>query len=317
MVSPKRICVVIPTRNEAEVIGGVVESIIKGVANSEIKSYKLEIIVVDDSSDETRTVAQSMGCTVIFGGGQGLGAAMYKGLKFAVKRNPDLILAVDGDGQADAQNEIPKFIEEIVVTGADLVVGSRFREKGLIGYPYRWRNRFGIWILSWILRSFTSLELSDSHGGLRAMVPKVAAELEMIGTHTYVQETIIDAAEKGFRIVEVPTSWRIRRIGKSRVVGSIPAYILHTLPVLFLRSSSHLRLLYTIGLGLIFSALGVFVLILVQEGFSWAMLHRAPAFIFIALLLTTGIQFFFFGFILSILKQLKLTVDKIWFSSGE
>ncbi len=75
------------------------------------------------------------------------------------------------------------------------------------------------------------------------MRPAVVAELEMVGTHTYVQETIIDAFEKGFRIIEIPSVWKKRENGKSRVLRSIPLYVFYTLPVLILRSGQHIKLL--------------------------------------------------------------------------
>jgi hypothetical protein len=102
-----------------------------------------------------------------------------------------------------------RFLESIARDEADMVVGSRFLEPGLIQYRYRWRNRFGIFVLVRILRALTGLPLTDSHGGLRAMRPEVVQELDVIGTHTYVQEMLIDAREKGFRIKEVSSGLRV------------------------------------------------------------------------------------------------------------
>ena len=127
------------------------------------------------------------------------------------------------------------------------MLGSRFAREGLVGYRYRSVNLLGTRILTWILRRMTGLPVTDSHGGIRAMVPEVARELQIIGSHTYVQETIVDAFEKGFRIIELPSAWRKRKFGRSRVVGSIPKYIAYTLPVLLLRSGQHIRALYAVG----------------------------------------------------------------------
>jgi hypothetical protein len=121
-----------------------------------------------------------------------------------------------------------RFLEPLERDEADMVVGSRFLESGLVQYRYRWRNRFGIFMLVRILRALTGLPLTDSHGGLRTIRPEVVEELDVIGTHTYVQETIIDAHEKGFRIKEVPSVWYRRTSGSSQVVGSIPKYIMYT-----------------------------------------------------------------------------------------
>jgi len=300
--------VVIPTKNEENTIASVIEEIRD--AFSGLRYDKVEVLITDDSKDETRSRARAVGAHVVNGGGEGLGAAMLRGLKEALYYAPDVIVIIDGDGQTDAKTEIPKFVELIENNQADLVLGSRFRSDDLIHYKYQPVNRFGTKLLIRILNSQTGLNLTDSHGGIRAMTPDVVRELQMIGTHTYVQETIIDAAEKGFRIVELPSVWRPREHGTSRVVGNIPKYVFYTLPILLLRSGHHIRTLYNLGLVLIALAVTYFVYIVVQEGFTFAMGHRTPAFVLIALLISTGMQFFFFGFILQLINQIKRSTDK-------
>jgi len=229
-------------------------------------------------------------------------------LKAAAGSEPDVILSVDGDGQADIVTELPMFLQPVIDDTADLVLGSRFKESGLVDYKYRAKNRLGTRILVGMLKRRTGLPLTDSHGGIRAMHPDVARELEMIGTHTYVQETIVDAHEKGFRIVEIASRWLPRKHGKSRVVQSIPRYVLYTLPVLLVRSGKHVRWLYSMGLLAITLAFVIFTVILAQEGFTYALADRLPGLTLVGLLVTTGLQFFFFGFVLQLLKQIKQRV---------
>lgn len=303
-----KICVVVPTKNEGKHIATVVAQI-RNVLES-TKYDENVILVVDDSSDDTREVARDAGAVVLRGDGDGLGSAMYKGLKASLRYNPDIIVSIDGDGQADP-TEILRFLSPIEKGEADLVLGSRFKQSGLVEYRYRWINRIGTIVLSRILRSQTGLPLTDSHGGIRAMVPEVVADLDMLGTHTYVQETIIDAVEKGYRVTEIPSIWRKRPHGKSRVVGSIPKYVFYTLPILILRSGQHIRYLYTAGIGLVMSGFLLFLAVLIEEGFRIKGIgHRAPAFMLIGLLVSTGVQFFFFGFVLQLLKQIKKNVDR-------
>lgn len=305
----RKVCVVIPAKNE----GPGIKEVIAGVrAAFDPERYAPpRVLVVDDSSDDTRKFIREAEAELIIGGGRGLGAAMYLGLKRAAAHQPDYIVAIDGDGQADP-TEIARFLEPLERDEADLVLGSRFKSDGLIHYKYRWRNRFGVIVLSRILRGFTGLKITDSHGGIRAMRAAVASELEMLGTHTYVQETIIDAAEKGFRIVELPSVWRERAYGKSRVVSSIPKYVFYTLPILMLRSGQHIRLLYSGGILLVMAAVLLFFIVLAQAGFNIKnTFTRLPAFIFIALLTSVGFQFFFFGLILQLIKQIKYRVDQV------
>jgi len=302
--------VVVPTRNEEKSVLGVIEEI-RGAFDG-LRYDRVEIVITDDSHDDTRKLAKSVGAHVVNGGGEGLGTAMFRGLKEAVRFNPDVIVAIDGDGQTDAKVEIPRFLAEIENDRAELVLGSRFKHEGLVKYQYRSINRFGTRVLVFLLNRKTGLKLTDSHGGIRAMTTAVVEELQMLGSHTYVQETIIDAAEKGFRIVELPSAWRVRQHGKSRVVGSIPKYVFYTLPVILLRSGYHIRILYSVGIWLVLFAFAYFFLVSWQEGFTWPrMAARTPAFILIALLVISGIQLFFFGFILQLINQIKRSVDSI------
>lgn len=300
------IAVVIPTKNESATIAEVIRT-----AKSTLTAagHQCTIYVADDSHDDTRKIAMREGAIVVRGNGEGLGTAMFKGLKAASKEHPDAIVSIDGDGQADVESELLTFLQPVLDDAADLVLGSRFKTPGLVAYDYRAKNRFGTRVLVGMLRRRTGLPLTDSHGGIRAMSSDVVRDLEMIGTHTYVQETIIDAHEKGFRVIELATRWLPRKHGKSRVVRSIPRYVLYTLPVLLLRSGKHIRWLYSLGAVSFLSGFLFFGVILVQEGFTYSLAERLPGLTLVALLVTTGLQLFFFGFVLQLLKQIKRRVD--------
>jgi len=301
-----KIAVVIPTKNESATIATVIR---QAKTTLQKAGHVCQVFVADDSHDDTRQIAVLEGATIVRGSGEGLGSAMFRGLKAAAKSEPDAIVSIDGDGQADVATELLTFIQPLESNSADLVLGSRFKQPGMVDYHYKAQNRLGGRILVGMLRRRTGLQLTDSHGGIRAMRPDVVQELEMIGTHTYVQETIIDAHEKGFRIVELPSRWLPREHGRSRVVRSIPKYVLYTLPVLLLRSGQHIRWLYSLGAISFVAGFLFFGVILVQEGFQYAFTNRIPGLTLVALLVTTGLQLFFFGFILQLLKQIKRRVD--------
>mgnify|MGYP000869338433 CR=1 FL=1 len=305
----KKICAVIPTKNEQASIEKVVRDLRAEV--DRLDHELVGVIITDDSTDQTRKIAKAMGATVVIGEGKGLGYAMWKGLKAALKFNPEIIISMDADGQSEIK-ELGRFLAPILSDEADLVLGSRFKAKGLIAYAYHWKNRLGIRILVKILRYLTKLPLTDSHGGLRAMVPDVARELEMVGTHTYVQETIIDAKEKGFRIQEIESAWRERKEGSSRVVSSIPVYVFYTLPVLILRAGQHIKFLYPMGLLFIALSFLDFCYVLWDTQFSLAeMIHR-QSFHLIFLLLSIGLNMFFMGFSLELINRIKCRLDKAY-----
>ena len=314
-VDQKIVCIVLPTKNEESFIQEIIADIFSRLEYDGL--YKPTIIVTDDSKDKTRQLANEAGAIVINGGGKGLGFAMYQGLKYALNFNPDYVVSCDSDGQIDL-NEIQEFLKPLEIDEADLVISSRFLIPDLVFYKYRWINRLGVRILSKILSSFVGFKITDSHGGIRAMRASVVRELEMIGTHTYVQETIIDASDKGFRIKEIPSVWKKRREGKSRVVSSIPTYIFYTLPILIIRSKHHIKWLYSTGIALILLALLYFLFISWQASFQFkTMFGRLPSFILIALFILAGIQLFFFGFILQLVKDIKYRLDRLDQNKGK
>ncbi len=304
-----RICLVMPTRNEEATLRNVVDEIRSAFREANLREPVL--IISDDSHDRTRALARELGVHVVNGEGKGLGFAMHKGLKAALAFNPDVVVSMDSDGQSDP-HEIMKFLAPIATGEADMVLGSRFLIQGLVGYRYRWINRLGVIILSGFLRHMTGLPITDSHGGLRAMKSDVVRELEILGTHTYVQESIIDAHRKGFIIREVPSIWRQRVAGQSRVVGSISKYIMYTLPILLIHLGSHVRWLYRLSFGLCSASVLYFLVVLWESGFSKAKLYdRIPALICISMLFIIGIQMFTLGFMTEMMRLLKLRIDQV------
>ena len=196
--------------------------------------------LADDSHDATRIIAEREGATIIAGDGKGLGSAYRAGLEEVLRHAPDLIVTLDGDGQTEL-SEIPRFIAIQRSTRADLVLGSRFQNKDLVQYTYRKRNRLGTWLLSHYLTWMTGQKITDSHGGIRVITPRAAQGIKIYGAHTYVQESIVDIHERGMRIVEIPSVWKKREQGQSRVVHSIGKYILRVAPFLALRAMLRLR----------------------------------------------------------------------------
>lgn len=297
-----RLVVVLPTKNESETISEVFHKIRTVCKENNIEL--VDIIITDDSTDSTRKIAKQEGVKVVIGGGKGLGAAMLKGLKRASQIECDCIVSMDSDGQVDPE-EIVKFSKLIEDDQADLVIGSRFLEKDNVRYKYKFINRFGVHVLSWILRKLTKLEITDSHGGIRAMKPEIIEQLELIGTHTYVQETIIDAHENGYRVVEIPSVWNKRTAGKSRVVLSIPKYIFYTLPVLILRSGNHIKALFPVGIFFLLLSFLDMCIVLVETKFSLIELFDRQSFHLILLLFSTGLNILLTGFILEMVGYLR------------
>lgn len=241
-----KICFVLPAKNEEFTI----ENVIEEINNISIRLFniKSDIVIVSDSTDKTNEKVEKIeNVKLIISNNSGLGRAMYVGLKYASKLGSDYICSIDSDGQVDL-NEIKLFYETIHNSEYDIIIGSRFLKNELIKYNYKISNRFGTILLKSIINLLTNYKVTDSHGGIRIMRKKVAQNLKLLGNHTYVQETLIDAYENNFNLLEIPSKWLVRNHGVSKVVRSKINYILNVFPVLFCRSNLHKKIFYPISI---------------------------------------------------------------------
>ena len=111
----KKVCIVLPTYNEAGNIPLLIPAIF-GQA-SKIRSHDLNVLVVDDNSpDGTQDIVRSLmkeypALDMITGEKKGLGEAYKKGMDHAIRTlDPDLIFEMDADLQHDP-TLIPLFVE--------------------------------------------------------------------------------------------------------------------------------------------------------------------------------------------------------------
>lgn len=301
-----KISIVFPTKNEENTISDVIDQFRSAI--EELGHEILEIIVVDDSKDKTRKIAKEKGAVVLIGSGQGLGLAMYRGLKRSLLLKPEIILASDTDGQSDPK-EIAEFIKTSLTEDIDLVLGSRFLAKESIDYKYKFINRFGIRVLVYIINKLTKLNITDSHGGIRVYKPEVIENMELIGTHTYVQETIIDAVEKGFKVKEIPSRWLEREHGDSRIVSSIPLYIFYTLPILILRSGQHIRVFFPVGLLFILFSILDLLYVLIDTKLNLNEIIDRQSLHLILLLFGIGLNMLIYGFVIELILKVKRNVN--------
>ena len=71
------------------------------------------------------------------------------------------------------------------------------------------------------------------------MTSRTAENPRFLGTHSYVQESLIEAMRRGFLVKEIPCFWRERSHGKSRVVSSYIRYARRMGGPLFIQAKLH------------------------------------------------------------------------------
>jgi len=131
-------CIVLPTYNERENIGKLLENLLEIFKN--IKDFDMHILVVDDNSpDRTQEIVKKFldnkKVFLITGDKKGLGTAYVRGFNYAVNElKADVIFEMDADF-SHKPRDIPRFLEEIR-NGNDFVIGSRYVPGG--GIPENW-----------------------------------------------------------------------------------------------------------------------------------------------------------------------------------
>ncbi len=233
----KKLIILILTKNEEQSIASVVIKC-KGWAHN-VEGFESFIAIVDDSRDRTRQLAEQAGAIVVAGEGLGLGHSYMLGVEWALGQGADWIFTIDGDGQSPLE-ELSSYWKAKDTSGADFILGSRFLKDGMIHYQYPTWNRFGVYLLSSALSIFSGRPITDSHGGIRLFSRDVAKSFRLYGRHTYVQETILTAAQQNFEIIEVVSAWKKRPFGESRVVKSKLKYAWRTVMPLLLTGSQTL-----------------------------------------------------------------------------
>jgi glycosyltransferase involved in cell wall biosynthesis len=210
------VVVIVPALNEEKTIGTVISDIPRDVVDI------VKVVVIDDgSTDDTVKAAKDAGAdeVISFRKNKGLAEAFRKGLDVALEMGADIVVNIDADGQYQA-NEIPQLIKPILDEVADMVLGSRF--KGWIEeMPIQ--KRIGNKIATKVTALASGYPVSDAQTGFRALSREAALRLNILSNYTYTQETIVQAARKGLRIVEVPCTFR-KRVGKSRLITNIFSY---------------------------------------------------------------------------------------------
>ncbi len=275
------VTVVIPTLNEEEGIGEVVDGFVR-------QGFRNILVVDGGSKDRTREIAAEKGAKVIVQEGKGKGKAVAQAFEIV---NSDIIVLIDGDGSY-LPGEVAKLLEPIEKGKADHVVGNRFAnyEKG----AFTRMNLVGNKILNFFFRLAYGVELHDILSGYRALTKQVYKNVELKKPGFEVEtELTVETIAKGFRIVEVPITYR-KREGKTKLHPLVDGFRIARTIYELVRRYSPARYLYFAGLVFILAGLATGIYVVV-EWFA-RVTHYLLA-ILTALFIITGVQLIMFGLI--------------------
>lgn len=192
------VVVLIPAYNEELTIGSVV---------LQARKFAQHVIVINDGSkDKTSEIARAAGAEVIDqpkNGGKA--AALQTGFNELKKRDYEIMVLMDGDGQ-HLSKDIDALIAPLINHEADLVIGSRFLKKDNSIPIYR---QIGQRILNRATNVGSSKKVSDTQSGFRAFNRAALNHMTFHSVgYSVEQDMIIHCSEKGLRIAEVPISVR-------------------------------------------------------------------------------------------------------------
>jgi glycosyltransferase (TIGR04182 family) len=293
------ICILIPTLDEEETIGGIIR---------EFKSEGFENIFVIDgnSEDSTREIAKREGARVEVQRGKGKGTAVKQAFELI---DDEIIVMIDGDGTY-SPSEAGKLLAPIINGEAEHVIGNRFAYGGAFAKLHRIGNR----VLNKIFGFGYGVRLNDILSGYRALTRDAVKKMKLEREGFEIEaEMAIESVKRGIRIKEVPIRYEKRR-GKSKLNfvrdGSKIAYTLYVL------ARTHNPIFYFGIIGFLFIAVGILSGIYVVLEWFEGITH-VPLAVLTSLLIISGVQFLIFGLFGDLIVTLQKEAIEALRSKGE
>lgn len=192
--------ILMPCLNEAETIEVCVR---KAILFLETNSIIGEVLIADNgSTDGSQQLATRSGARVVPVAEKGYGAALGSGIDAALGK---YIIMGDADDSYDF-SALEPFVTELR-SGADLVMGNRFKggiEPGAMPPLHKF---LGNPVLSWLGRRFFSIPVGDFHCGLRGFRRSSIRGLQLQSSGMeFASEMVVKASLSSLRIKEVSTT---------------------------------------------------------------------------------------------------------------
>jgi dolichol-phosphate mannosyltransferase len=224
------VCTVLPTYNEAENIGPLIE----GILASAITPH-LVLVVDDNSPDGTSTVVETLIAqrtpdparqVVLLRrvGEKGLTSAIQRGIDEAIQTHKAAIVTWMDCDLSMPPSDVPKLVQA-VLAGADLAVGSRWIAGGAdVAHGAMART------LSWIINGFAILlvgnQVHDYTSGFIAARAEVLTKIRLRGDYgEYCIDLLGRALRSGYQLREVPYVCVPRSTGESKTGVNLWDYL--------------------------------------------------------------------------------------------
>lgn len=216
-----KILVIVPTYNERDNLPALAQRVMK-------LPLEVDLLIVDDNSpDGTGKLADELAkdqprLKVLHRQEKdGLGRAYCAGFKWALERDYEFIMEMDGDFSHNP-DDIPRFVE--AAQNADLVLGSRYRDGiRVINWPLR-RLMLSMAAAKYV-RIITGMRISDPTGGFKCFRRRALQTINLEAVRSNGYSFQIELTHKiwreGMRIAEVPIIFTDRFQGSSKMSSRI------------------------------------------------------------------------------------------------
>jgi dolichol-phosphate mannosyltransferase len=234
---------ILPTYDEAENVEAIVTAALAVLERAAPDGHRI-LIVDDDSPDGTGRIADTLAerheaVEVLHRTERtGLGPAYLAGFAHALAGGAGYVFEMDADFSHDPE-DLARLLD-CVRGDADLALGSRYAPGGAVtdwGLVRRVVSRGG----SWYARRVLGLAVRDLTGGFKCFRREVleAIDLPTIRSQGYAfqVELTYRALRRGFRVREVPITFRDRLHGRSKMSARIAIEAMFLVPRLRRRGS--------------------------------------------------------------------------------
>jgi len=193
-----KVTAIIPTINEEETIGSVIDGLLNSVEG-------IEIIVVDtNSTDRTKEIAAGRGATVINESRSGYGMAYKTGLQHA---KGDIIVCMDGDNTYPTDIVRP-LLDIIRMDEVNFISCDRMTLR--TQHNYTSLHYIGNSVLNFTMRLLFKINLNDSQSGMWIFYRDFYDKMKNLSNGMSFSEDIkIDAVRLG-KLIEIPIKYGIR-----------------------------------------------------------------------------------------------------------
>jgi dolichol-phosphate mannosyltransferase len=201
MADREEVCVLVPTLNEAETIGEVIDGFTS-------RGFENVLVVDGHSTDGTTDIARNHGARVMEQSGSGKGQAIREAIRHI---ESTYVLMLDGDGTYRPE-DADAMLEPIVEGEYEHVIGDRFAdmEEGAMSRL----NEFGNGMFNWVFRHIHGKNFEDILSGYRAFtresVENFLLDADGFGVET---EMAVECVKHGVPTTVVPIRYEARPDG--------------------------------------------------------------------------------------------------------